>query len=156
LEAIVALKFLGNMADTNQNFVLEPCVLGGLCDGRTPTTEPPVVEGAPVVPMIVRNYAIPIAGMPKERAAPAIATYPREAATHVYRDAVVKAFFSKPVRGVGPETFTLIDSHGGKVAAGVDQIGDGAWGLFPNQVLLKPGERYTARLRRGICDFSGN
>jgi len=30
VEAIVALKFLGNMTDTNTNFVLEPCVLGGL------------------------------------------------------------------------------------------------------------------------------
>ena len=32
VEAIVAGKFLGNMADTNSNFVIEPCVLGGLCD----------------------------------------------------------------------------------------------------------------------------
>src|SRR5499427_1717213 len=112
VEAIVALKFLGNMADTNGNFILEPCVLGGLCDGRTATTEPAVVEGAPAVPMIVRNYVIPITGMPKEQSAPVIATYPREGATHVYRDAVVKAFFSEPVRGVGPETFTLSDSQG--------------------------------------------
>jgi len=156
VEAIVALKFLGNMADTNGNFILEPCVLGGLCDGRTPTTEPAVIEGAPAVPMIVRNYVIPITGTPKEQAAPVIAVYPREGANHVYRDAVVKAFFSKPVRGVGPETFTLSDSQAHKVAAGVDQIGDGVWGLFPNQVQLNPGERYTARLRHGICDFSGN
>ena len=40
------------MADTNGNFVLEPCVLGGLCDGRVPHTEPAVVEGAPPVPMM--------------------------------------------------------------------------------------------------------
>ena len=38
----------------------------------------------------------------------------------------------------------------------VDQIGDGVWGLFPNQVVLKPGERYTARLNRGICNAAGN
>ena len=42
IEAVVALHFLGNMADTNNNFVLEPCVLGGLCDGRKPATEPAV------------------------------------------------------------------------------------------------------------------
>ena len=41
VEAIVAKKFLGNLADTNTNFVLEPCVLGGLCDGRVPHASPP-------------------------------------------------------------------------------------------------------------------
>jgi len=49
VEAIVASKFLGNMTDTNNNMVLEPCVLGGRCDGRKPRTEPAVVEGAPPV-----------------------------------------------------------------------------------------------------------
>ncbi len=58
----MAAKFLGNMVDTNNNFVLEPCVLGGLCDGRTPKTEPAVVEGAPPVPMVVRNFVIAIDG----------------------------------------------------------------------------------------------
>ena len=62
VEAVVALHFLGNMADTNGNFVLEPCVLGGLCDGRKPATEPPVVEGAPPVPMVVRNWVISVDG----------------------------------------------------------------------------------------------
>jgi hypothetical protein len=37
VEAVVAMKFLGNMTETNRNMVLEPCVLGGLCDGRTPS-----------------------------------------------------------------------------------------------------------------------
>jgi len=156
VEAIVALKFLGNIADSNENFVLEPCTLDGLCDGRTATTEPAVVEGAPAVPMIVRNYLIPIAGIAEEEAAPAVATYPSDRATNVYPDAVVKLFFSKPVRGVTPESFTLSDSRGTKVAADVGQIGDGVWGLFPNVVLLRPGERYTARLRGGVCDLIGN
>jgi len=44
VEAVVALHFLGNMADTNNDFVLQPCVLGGLFDGRKPSTEPAVVE----------------------------------------------------------------------------------------------------------------
>ena len=74
----------------------------------------------------------------------------------MYPDAVVKVFFSAPVRGVSPDSFTLSDSRGVKVPSGVDQIGDGAWGLFPNLVLLKRGERYTARLRSGICDFLDN
>jgi len=105
--------------------------------------------------MIVRNYVIPIAGMPAEKSAPAIATYPPDGATHVFPDAVVKLFFSRPVRGVTPESFTLSDSRGVQVPAGVDQIGDGAWGLFPSVILLKPGEQYTARLRRGVCDLTG-
>src|SRR5207248_5432787 len=50
-EAVVAKKLLGNLADTNGNFTLEPCVLKGACDGRQPTGEPAVVEGALPVPM---------------------------------------------------------------------------------------------------------
>jgi hypothetical protein len=52
LEAIVALKVLGNMAGTNNDFILETCVLGSLCEGPTPTTEPAVVEGAPKSPWL--------------------------------------------------------------------------------------------------------
>jgi Big-like domain-containing protein len=156
LEAMVALKFLGNMADTNGNFVLEPCILGGLCDGRKPSTEPAVVEGAAAVPMVVRSSVIPIAGAPADKMPPRVDVYPTAASANVYHDAVVKAFFSKPVRGVDEKTFTLTDSHGAQVPAGVDQIGDGAWGLFPNAVVLKAGESYTARLKRGICDLAGN
>ena len=62
LEAIVAKKFLGNLADTDTDFLLEPCVLGGLCDGRRPGVEPAVVEGAPPVPMEVRNWVIRVDG----------------------------------------------------------------------------------------------
>jgi hypothetical protein len=156
IEAIVALKFLGNLADTNNNFVLEPCVLGGLCDGRTPATEPPVVEGAPPVPMVVRNWFITVEGMPADRTPLRTSTYPTAGADQVYQSAVVKVFFSKPVRAVDSRTFTLSDSHDSPVAAWVDQIGDGAWGLFPNQVQLHMGESYTARLKSGVCDLAGN
>ena len=77
LEAIVAKKFLGNLADTDTDFVLEPCVLGGRCDGRRPAVEPAVVEGAPPVPMEVRNWMIPIEGSRTDAAPPAVqATYP--------------------------------------------------------------------------------
>src|SRR2546423_9560051 len=39
IEAVVALKFLGNMADNNNNLVVEPCVLRGRCEGRTPSSQ---------------------------------------------------------------------------------------------------------------------
>jgi hypothetical protein len=156
VEAVVAMKFLGNMVDTNNNFLLEPCVLGGLCDGRRPTTEPPVVEGAPPVPMVVRNWVVSITGAPASAAPPQVATYPLSGAKHVYQDAVVKVFFSRPVSGVDTGSFTLSDSHGSAVPAWVDQIGDGAYGLFPNQIVLKGGETYEARLRSGICDGAGS
>jgi hypothetical protein len=155
-EAIAALKFLGNLADTNSNFVLEPCVLGGLCDGRKPRTEPAVVEGAPPVPMVVRNFVVHLNGSQPDKTPLRSATYPQPGAEQVYQDVVVKAFFSKPVLGVNAQTFSLADSHGNAVPASVDQIGDGAWGLFPHQVLLKAGEKYTARLRAGVCDVGKN
>ena len=156
VEAVVALHFLGNMADTNNNFVLEPCVLGGLCDGRKPSTEPAVVEGAPPVPMVVRNWLISVNGAPADKTTPRLATYPKLGATDAYQNTVVKVFFSKPMPGVNDQNFLLTDSKGTQVPARVGQIGDGAWGLFPNSVILKSGETYTARLRAGICDLSGN
>jgi Bacterial Ig-like domain len=156
VEAIVAIKFLGNMVDTNNNFVLEPCVLGGRCDGRKPSVEPAVVEGAPPVPMAVSTWVISIGGAPVDKTPPRVAVYPAPGATHVYQDAVVKAFFSKPVRGVNAETFTLMDSKGTQIPAWVDQIGDGTWALFANQILLQSGELYTATLKGGICDTAGN
>src|SRR5262249_296907 len=88
IEAIVALKFLGNMADTNNNFVLEPCVLGGVCDGRKPTTEPAVVEGAPPVPMAVRSFVVSVAGAPADHAPLQVRTYPLPDAQQVYPSAV--------------------------------------------------------------------
>jgi hypothetical protein len=156
VEAIVALDFLGNLVDTNGNFVLEPCVLGGLCDGRTPSTEPPVVEGSAPAPMVVRNWVISIAGAPPDRTPPSVSTYPVAGTDNVYRDVVIKAFFSKPMRAVSTGDFTLTDSHGTPVPASIGQIGDGVWGLFPHSVLLNAGEQYSARLKRGICDVAGN
>ena len=156
VEAIVSGKFLGNIVDTNADFVLQTCVLGGPCDGRKPETEPAVVEGSPPVPMVVRNWVIKVGGGTVDGTPPRVAMYPRPGAEAVYHDAVVKAFFTEPVRGVDDRTFTLVDSRGVQVRAFVDQIGDGAWALFPHQILLKPGETYTARLKPGICDVAGN
>ena len=68
----------------------------------------------------------------------------------------MKIFFSEPVQGVDAASFTLADGQGVPVPAWVDQIGDGAWGLFANTVLLKPGGRYTARLKRGVCGLADN
>lgn len=155
VEGMVAIHFLGNMADTNNNFILEPCVLGGLCDGRHPSTEPAVVEGAPPVPMVVKNWVITVDGA-ADKTPLRVGTYPMPNATQVYQDAVAKVTFSKPVRGVNAQTFTLTDSKGAQVPAWVDQIGDGTWGLFPNPVLLKGGETYTAHLKSGICDQFNN
>ena len=155
LEAIVAKKFLGNLADTDTDFVLEPCVLGGPCDGRRPVNEPAVVEGAPAVPMQVRNLVIHVDGEPADVAAPAvIATYPVAGATRVYEDVVPKVSFSAPVTALNPDTFTLADSSGARVTASVHQIGEGTWGLFPDRVFLKRGETYTARVAAGVCGYS--
>jgi hypothetical protein len=154
IEAVVALHFLGNMADSNGNFALEPCVLGGLCDGRKPATEPPVVEGAPPVPMVVRNWVISVDGAPADKAELRVASYPNAGERNAFQDTVVKVFFSQPVRGVDNRSFILTDSHGVQVPAWVDQIGDGAWGLFPNSVMLKAGGSYTARLKAGICSLA--
>ncbi len=154
VEAVVAQKFLGNLADLNGNSVLEPCVLGGLCDGRKPNVEPAVVEGAPPVPMTVRNWVIAVDGVPIAKTPPRVATYPAPSASNAYQDLVVKVFFSKPVQGVNAETFTLTDSQHLRVPASVEQIGDGTWGLFPSRVFLAGG-RYTACLKAGVCDQFG-
>ena len=144
------------MVDTNGNFVLETCVLGGLCDARRPTTEPAVVEGAPPVPMIVRDLVIPIDGAAADRAPPRVTVYPAPGAERSYADVVVKASFSEPVAGVDARRFTLADAKGGLVPASVSEIGPGTFGLFPDRVLLQPGARYTARLAAGACDAAGN
>jgi hypothetical protein len=142
VEGEVAKKFLGNLADTDLDFLLEPCVLGGACDGRTPTVEPAVVEGAPPVPMEVRSSVIDVQGGAVDSTPPAVRTYP--------------AFFSEPVTGVDTRSFTLTDENGAPVPAFVDQIGDGTWALFPHQVFLAGGKTYTAHLAAGICDFHRN
>ena len=77
-EAMVAQKLLGNLADTDLDVTLEPCVLKGACDGRQPTVEPAVVEGAPPVPMAVTNWVMPLAGTPDTT--PPTATPTRERA----------------------------------------------------------------------------
>ncbi|WP_179137927.1 Ig-like domain-containing protein [Candidatus Entotheonella palauensis] len=154
-EAMVAKKVLGNLADTDLDFKLEPCVLKGACDGRVATVEPAVVEGAPPVPMEVTNWVINIAGHADTRP-PAAATYPPANATDVYADAVIKVSFSEPVNGIDSTTFTLVDESGLTVPARVDQIGDYTWGLFPNRVFLKQGATYTARLAAPVCDFNAN
>ena len=156
VEAIVAKKFLGNLADTNRNFVLEPCVLGGRCDGRKPSADPPVVEGAPPVPIEVRTTVIQVDGAGRDRLTPRITTtYPAAGAINVFQDVVVKASFSEPVRGVDASSFTLTDAQGRAVPSSVDQIGDGTWALFPDAVFLIPGETYRARVAAGICDHAG-
>ncbi|HEY0781458.1 MAG TPA: Ig-like domain-containing protein, partial [Thermoanaerobaculia bacterium] len=152
-EAVVAKKFLGNLADTNTNFTLETCVLRGACDGRTPVVEPAVVEGSPPVPMESRSWVIDVRGTAVDTAPPAVRTYPADGATGTYRDVVVKAFFSEPIAGLDDSRFTLTDEKGAIVPAFVDQIGDGTWGLFPHQVFLEPGRTYTAHLAAGVCDF---
>jgi hypothetical protein len=149
VEAIVAQKFLGNLTDTNNNMVIEPCVLGGRCDGRKPQTEPAVVEGAPPVPMAVKSFTISL-GTAAE--APRLGVYPAPGAPRAHLDVVPKVFFSRPVTGVTAASFTLTDATGAAVPAWVDPIGDGVYGLFANQVLLKPGATYTAHLAAGICD----
>jgi len=152
---VVARKLLGNLADTDLDGRLEPCVLKGACDGRQPAVEPAVVEGAPPVPMKVTNWVIPITGTP-DATPPTATTYPRAGADNVYEDVVVKVFFSEPVTGVDATTLTLTDAHGTAVPASVDQIGDATWGLFPHQVFLKRGETYTARVAAAVCDFARN
>ncbi|HEY0481358.1 MAG TPA: Ig-like domain-containing protein [Kofleriaceae bacterium] len=152
MEAIVGVKFLGNMTDTNNNMVLEPCVLGGRCDGRKPQTEPAVVEGAPPVPMAIKTFTIAINGVPADTSAPKFGVYPAPGAPRAHLDTVPKVFFSRPVTGVTPQSFTLTDASGAVLPAWVDPIGDGVWGLFANQIQLKPGATYTAHLAPGICD----
>ncbi|HSR68637.1 MAG TPA: Ig-like domain-containing protein [Acidobacteriota bacterium] len=154
-EAIVAKKFLGNMADTDTDFLLEPCTLNGACDGRTPTLEPAVVEGSPPVPMEVSNWVINVTGV-TDSTAPSATTYPANGALDTYIDTIPKAFFSEPVTGVDETTFTLVDGGGITVPSSVSQIGDGAWALFPDPIFLEGRTDYTATIAAGICDYNNN
>jgi hypothetical protein len=155
-EAVVAKKLLGNLADLDADLRLEPCVLGGACDGRVPAGEPAVVEGAPPVPMEVRDWVIDVQGGAVDTTPPAVRTWPASGTAGVATDAVVKAFFSEPVSGVDTASFQVTDDHGRPVPGFVDAIGDGAWAFFPHKVFLDPGRRYTARLAAGICDRHRN
>jgi hypothetical protein len=154
VEAIVASKFLGNMTDTNNNMVIEPCVLGGRCDGRPSHREPAVVEGAPPVPMVVRSFVIQVSGSTAAaipEGTPKLGVYPAPSSAAVYLDVVPKLFFSSPVTGVDASSFTLTDEQGQPVPASVEAIGEGVWALFANQISLTPAARYTAHLAAGIC-----
>ena len=58
------------------------------------------------------------------------------------------------MRGVDAHTFTLTDASGAAVPAGVDQIGDGAWGLFPDRIRLRAVEIVEQQLclpEQGQC-----
>src|SRR5262249_52973922 len=150
-EAVVAEKLLGNLADSDGDLVLEPCVLGGLCDGRKPAVEPAVVEGAPPVPMAVKSLTLAVAGAPRPTAAPRVGVYPVPGAGRAHPDTVVKAFFSAPVSGVDARSFYLTDAAGARVPAAVDPIGEGAYGLFPDSALLVAGATYAAHIAPGVC-----
>lgn len=157
LEGMVAQKFLGNLADTDLDGELEPCVLDGPCDGRLPSTEPAVVEGAPPIPMEVVSSVVTLPDRPADAQPPRTTTvYPPPNAVDVYRDVVVKATFSEPIVHLDVTNFTLEDSSGTRIPGFVDQIGDGVWGLFPHRVFLEPGRLYTARLTGPVCDAAEN
>jgi hypothetical protein len=106
--------------------------------------------------MVVRNWLVTIEGTPADRTPLQVSTYPPAGADQVYQNAVVKVFFSKPVKGLDSRNFALMDARGSLVPAWVDQIGDGTWGLFPDQVKLRGSESYTAILKAGVCDLTGN
>jgi hypothetical protein len=153
VEAVVSVELLGNLADTDTDGTLEPCVLGGACDGRTPTTEPAVVEGAPPVPVEVASWVIEVDTDVTPPAA--FFMYPLAGAVDAYDDLVVKVGFSEPVVGIDETTFALTDGGGLTVPAYVDQISDGVWGLFPHDLFL-PNDTYTATVSAPICDVFNN
>jgi len=154
MEAVVAKKFGGNLADTDQDHVLEPCVLKGPCDGRVPKREPAVVEGAPPVPVRVKTAVIGLGG-PADTTPPRAALYPSPNEQTSYRDAVVKITTSEPITDIDESTFTLSDWKSQPVPAKVAQIADHTWALFPNQVFLTEGKTYTAHVA-SLCDRSLN
>jgi len=105
----------------------------------------------------VRNWVIRVDGRTENTdPAPVVDVYPRPGAADVFQDAVPKASFSEPVRNMNRGTFTLVDAAGARVPGSVHQIGDGTWGLFPDQVFLKGGAIYTARVAAGVCGYAGN
>jgi len=152
-EAVVARELLGNLADLDMDRLIEPCTLGGACDGRMPSTEPAVVEGAPPVPMEVGSWVINVD--PDTTAPSPFFMYPMNGDINVYDDVVVKIGFCEPVTGIDATTFTLVDGGGLVVPASVDQISDGVWGLFPHDIFL-PNDTYTATVTTQVCDFNGH
>lgn len=155
MEAVAAKKLLGNLADTDGDHVLEPCVLRGPCDGRTPSVEPAVVEGAAPVPISVRSAVVRV-GDHADVTPPDLAVYPTQFETNVYRDVVPKVTASEPVRGIDASSFRLLDASGTAMPAEVAQIDDTTWALFPDQVFLRAGQSYRLRLSGIVCDLYDN
>jgi hypothetical protein len=155
MEAVVAKKFMGNMADLDLDHKLEPCVLGGACDGRTPQREPAVVEGAPPVPVRVQSKIVNVEGH-TDTSAPTANVYPTPNHRNAYRDVIPKVTFAEPVKGIDASSFTLEDSTGARVAAHVAQIDDFTWALFPDAVFLERGKTYHARVSDPVCDLNDN
>ena len=155
MEAVAARKLLGNLADTDGDHVLEPCVLRGPCDGRTPEVEPAVVEGSPPVPVRVASAVIDVEEE-TDTTPPSLATYPGDHATNAQVDTVPKVTASEPVSGIDETTFRLYDAAGVPLPAKVARIGDFTWGLFPDQVFLRAGATYFARLVGVLCDHADN
>jgi hypothetical protein len=155
MEAVVAKKFMGNLADTDLDHTLEPCVLGGACDGRTPHREPAVVEGAPPVPVRVVSRTVNVRGR-TDTSAPTANVYPSQNQRNTYRDLVPKVTFSEPVAPIDADSFTLSDAAGARVPAHVAQIDDFTWALFPDRVFLEPGRSYHARIADPVCDLNDN
>lgn len=154
-EAQVSKKFLGNLADTDEDHLLEPCTLKGPCDGRKPTTEPAVVEGAAPVPTTVVSTVIKVTGAAADLVKPTVKRmYPASAATNVYRDVVPKITFSEPVKNV--ETKLTLKQGTVTVPAKVQQISDGTYAIFANGIFLTAGATYTASLASGVCDYNNN
>jgi hypothetical protein len=155
MEAVVAKKFLGNLADTDEDHVLEPCVLRGPCDGRVPTSEPAVVEGSAPVPMEVVNAIINVEGH-ADRTAPNVALYPDGPRAGVHADIVPKVSASEPVTGIDEQSFRVLDARGMELPGAVDLIDDYTFAFFPDRVLLAPGETYQAILNGSVCDLNRN
>jgi hypothetical protein len=155
IEAVVAKKLLGNLADTDGDHVLEPCVLRGPCDGRKPTVEPAVVEGAAPVPVAVRSQVINLEGE-SDATPPAVSVYPSAFDRGASTDVVPKVTASEPVRGIDATTFEMRDAAGARVPATVAQIADYTYALFPDRVFLAAGETYLLRLSGTICDLNDN
>jgi len=130
-------------------------VLKGSCDGRTPMTEPAVVEGAPPVPVELGSWVINVTGVTDTQPPAATKLYPADGAANAHIDAVVKVDFSEPVTGVDASSFTL-SSGGVTVPAYVDQLSDGTWGLFVHDTVLAGNATYTATVAAPICDYNNN
>ena len=128
-----------------------PACWAACATGASRTAEPAVVEGAPPVPMMVRNWVIADRRRGRRpRRRPASPAIPAPGAAASTRTSSSRSSFSEPVSGVDARSFTLTDATGAPVPAAVDQIGPGTFGLFPHRVLLQPGATYTrARRRRG-------